>query len=241
MTTPPPGPGTVTGTVSASPTGSTSSPALRPSATFAATDRPEFLLTGPDCDELAGWYAQYPADPDLDLLAACVRACDRLPAPTRSNERLIVALVKNQVGRPVVAAALSGGAAPELRRALTSALAQTICERLDSGAGSLWQFQHDLVHTYGLDVHTANGLMAAAARACPEHGRLLGLFDQIDVSRAVSALRDHIDQDYPRGPGGGGPGRRRARRACPNHLQPAGGRRRAGRRRHVVRLLRRRR
>lgn len=161
---------------SASPTGAESA-----SPTYSLEDREGFLASGPDCDELRGWYEQFPADKDGETALRFVEQCQEAPAPlldgtiyAAGNDRLVKAL-------------FADGVTGESRAVAHRDLALAVCSMFDDGTRSLHEV-HRTVRDFGGSPEDYAATVDAAVAECPSNADDLRLFETDDVIGATDEL-----------------------------------------------------
>ncbi len=166
--------------------------------TYSLDDRASFLAAGPDCEELTGWYAQFPADTDPETAVALVAACGTLPKaflddPDRvSVSPLLLETLLDDSGVTVD---------PTARTVALQLLAHSACDSFDADSKSLWQLQNDIIDVGGSAKDYPPVVKLAQAR-CPEHKDDLGMFDTPNPMAAATKLRRFIEGSYTVPPAG---------------------------------------
>jgi len=143
-------------------------------ASYSLEDREGFLATGPSCEELKGWYEQFPADTDGLTALRYIEACSEAPAPVLNhdiypgeNERLLEALLAPNV-------------TGESRATAHWAIAKGVCEMFSGGQKSLWLVGSD-VRDYGGTPQDYAAVVDTAVDECPSNADDLTLFGTKDV------------------------------------------------------------
>lgn len=169
---------------SETPSQTPSEPSAAPS--YALADRTEFLASGPTCEELKGWYEQFPVDTDGATALRYIEQCHEAPQPVLSgdiyagsNERMLAALLEPEV-------------TGESRAAAHRALAQGVCKMFADGSKSLW-LVGSTTRDYGGIPKDYQAVVGEAVAACPSSASDLQLFSTPDVIKTTTLYRQALD------------------------------------------------
>lgn len=154
-------------------------------ATFSLDDREEFLAGGPSCEELQGWYEQFPADTDgLTALTYTEECAEAPPALLEgdvyagSNPRILEALLAPDVTGP--------------SRALAhETLGEAACGVLAKGEKSLYAVAQSVADVGG-QPDDYRAVIDSALEQCPDKEDVLTLFSTDDVLGATDDYEDAL-------------------------------------------------
>lgn len=175
------GGGTAAGTPSPTPT------------QYALADRAEFLAAAPSCDALTSWYAQFPADTDVETAVANVTTCGTLPKPFIGNADRV------GVNDELMTALLGKGDVPvdpAARQVALTVLAGQACDNFGSNSKSLYQVEQDALDAGGTKADYAPIVKLASTKVCPEYKEDFSVFSSADPVADAVALRRYLKSNW---------------------------------------------